>query len=215
MFLYCFRLREERPAYVTKMGEYVSELLNTAVSVIQKNLDDIRSRGCLGSNSIFDGLGSVIAAVRSFVSCPLFIKSGDQNSDDNVLYSDIIQSVERLLKALAKLYEDCSECLGNVQSVILQPDLSGSDSPAQSSYLLAGSKSRIMDMELDVNEDSKDVESLAVNSFGGISFSVVKWRLDMISLISSFFLVLPVVTWQILFDFVEKEREPKVYYAPC
>ncbi|KAK9278964.1 hypothetical protein L1049_028546 [Liquidambar formosana] len=213
-FIYCShltRLREERSSFIAKLGQYVLELLDIAVSVIQENLNDIRCRGFLGSNTIFVGMGSIMASFRSVVSCPLFINSGGQNAVDGVLYTEIVQSIERLLKALAKLYEECSECM-RTQSEIVQPELSASDSPAQNSCALPGSKSRIMDMELDVSEDSKDVDILAVSGkmATGISFSAVKWKLDMVSLISSFFLVLPVITWEILFDLMEKESEPKV-----
>ena len=68
-----------------------------------------------------------------------------------------------------------------------------------------------------MNEDTKDVDIL---TFGGktttaVSFSIVKWKLGMISLISYFFSVLDFVTWDILFEVMGKECETKVYWILC
>ena len=67
-------------------------------------------------------------------------------------------------------------------------------------------------MELDVNEDSRDVDILTVGGkiATGISFSSEKWKFSMISVLSSFFSVLPIVTWDILFELMGKESDQKV-----
>ena len=209
-----FRVREELTLFIIKLGKFVVKFLDRAASIIQENLNDIGEHGCLSCNNIFDGWDLVIASFRSLVCSPLFIKRGDQIAIDDALYSTIIQTFERLLSILAKLYEKSSEGMRNLQSEIVSPDLPASEIPVQNPYPVESGKVRIMDMELDVCEDSKNVDIIAVSGkiASGISFSTVKWKLDMLSLISSFFPVLPAVTWEILFDLMKKETESKVYF---
>ncbi|EXB94190.1 hypothetical protein L484_007853 [Morus notabilis] len=90
--------------------------------------------------------------------------------------------------------------------------LSASVTPVHSMSPFDSSKSRIMDLELDVNDDAGDVDILAVcgKRSSGISSSVEKWKFNMISLISGFFSVLHVVTWDILFELMDKECNSKV-----
>ncbi|XP_010663180.1 serine/threonine-protein kinase ATM isoform X4 [Vitis vinifera] len=206
------RLREELSLFIIKLGKCVVKFLDRAASIVQESHNHIGEHGCLARNSIFDGWDLVIASFRSLVCSPLFIKWGDQIALDDALYSTIIQTIERLLKILANLYGKCSDCIRNLQSEIVPPDLSASDIPVQNPCPVDGSEVRIMDMELDVSEDSKNVDIIAVSGTiaSGISFSTGKWKLDMISLISSFFPVLPAVTWEILFDLMKKETHSKV-----
>lgn len=207
-----FRVREELPLFINKLGNCVVKCLECAASIIQENINDIGENGCLACNSIFDGWDLVIASFRSLAYSPLFIKLGDQIAIDDALYNTIIQTIERLLSILAKLYVKSSECIRSLQSEIVSPDLPASEFPCQNPIPVEG-KVRIMDMELDVCEDSKNVDVIAVSGTiaSSVSFSSGKWKLDMISLISSFFPVLPAVTWEILFDLMRKETEPKVY----
>lgn len=194
------------------MGNCLLELLDCALSVIQGNHNDFRSLGCLGSDSIFGGTSSLAASLRSFICCPIFMKWRDQNDLDVFLYGSVVQSMEKLLKALAKLYEEYSECARNFDSEMILQDLSASDISVQNSFPSDSNKSRIMDVELDVNEDSRDVDILTVGGkiATGISFSSEKWKLGMISVISCFFPVLHAVTWDTLFELMGKESDRKV-----
>ncbi|XP_057988495.1 serine/threonine-protein kinase ATM isoform X2 [Hevea brasiliensis] len=204
------RKREEMLTFVSKMGQYLLELLDNAVNVIKENGCDFQSLGHVGSGSECVAKNRLLASFRSLVSCPIFLKRGDENAMDAVLYGAVIQSMERLLKALAKLYEQFSEYIRDPHSELTLSDSSAASS--QISSLIDSGRSRIVDMELDVNEHSKDVDIL---TFGGkistdTSFSMVKWKLGMVSLISSFFSVLDFVTWDILFEILVKEGETKV-----
>ncbi|XP_057952318.1 serine/threonine-protein kinase ATM [Malania oleifera] len=206
------RLREDLSSFLDKIGHHILKFLDHAVFVIEENINDVRTHGsCLSLNSIFDGTGSLIASFRSFVSSPLFAKWSDQDVIDVALYSAISCSIEKFLRALAKLYEECSDCERNNESKVNLMDLSDSSTPIQNSNRLDG-RSRIMDMELDITEDSKDVDILTIGGriATGVSFVAMKWKLDTISLISYFFSVVPVVTWEILFDLMEKECDPEV-----
>lgn len=180
-------------------------VFDRAASIVRESHNNIEEHGCLASNSIFVGLDLVIVSLRSLVCSPLFTKRGDQIAFDGTLHSTIIPTIERFVKILAKLYEKCSECIRNFQSDMV---------PLQNSFPVDSSQVRIMDMELDINEDSKNVNVIAVGGTisSGISFSRGKWKLDMISLLSNFFSVLPDVTWEILFDLMKKETDLKVYH---
>ncbi|XP_017973415.1 PREDICTED: serine/threonine-protein kinase ATM isoform X2 [Theobroma cacao] len=211
--LYLTREREEVSPFLSKLGHCLLELLNYAVNVIEKNNNDLRSLGFLGFTSGFNQKGAVVASFRSFVLCPLFTQRKDQDALDVELYDAVKKSLERLLKAFAKLYDEYTKFVSNLQSEMLSSDSSGSDSSVQISNHMDSNKGRIMDMELDVNEDAKDVDILT--SGGKIpaagAFSAVKWKLGMVSLMSSFFSVLHRKTWDVLFNLMEKELDLKVY----
>lgn len=192
------------------MGQHLLKLLDCAISVIEKSHNDVRT-GCLSANSIFEGMTSIMASCKSFVCSPLFNNWTDQNVIDVTLYTALRHSIERLLKALVKLYEECSHGATNFQSEIELPDFPASiscvpTSPSNSSI------SMIMDMELDLIEDSKDLDIIAVGqkTVSGVSVSSGLWKFHILSLISSFFKVLPVVAWDILFDLMGKEDEVNV-----
>lgn len=195
------------------MGQHLLKLLDCAISVIEKCHNDVRT-GCLSTTSIFEGMTSIMASCKSFVCSPLFNKWTDQNVIDVTVYTALSQSIERLLKALVKLYEECSPSATNFRSEIELPDFPASiscvpTSPSNSSI------SAIMDMELDLSEDSKDLDAIAVGrkTVSGVSVSSGLWKFHILSLISSFFEVLPVVAWEILFDLMEKENEANVCHA--
>ncbi|KAJ4974544.1 hypothetical protein NE237_007718 [Protea cynaroides] len=213
--IYCLiltRLRDENSSFLAKMFQNLLKLLEHAVSVIEQMCSDLQCHGCLGSCPILDGAGSTLASLQNFLCCPLF-NCGDQNAVDFVYCGSTIQATEKLLRALAKLYEVYSECSSNVQLEMVMGNLSSSKTCLQNSYPSDGSEVKIVDMELDVNDDSSDMDLLA---FGGKGVSVIsssssmKWKLDMISAISCFFSILPTMTWKIMFDLMERERDTKV-----
>lgn len=208
------RLSDGLPSFVSKAGHYISDLVDHAVVMIQQSQKDIQSHGCLSLNSIFEGTSSLIASFRSFVSCPLFVKQKDQDVIDVTLYTGITHSIERFLNAVAKLYEDCSACMMKMESSscsAVENDFPNAGTILPNSRWLGSVDSRIMDIELDVVEDSKNAEAFSVESriATGISCMAMKWKLDMISLISCFFSVLPIVTWEILFHLMENESNSK------
>ena len=212
LFVLLFRKSEEVSPFLSKMGKCLLEFLDHALRAVQGNYTDFQSLSCLGSDSIFGGTNSLVASLRSFVCCPIFMKWRDQNNLDDLLYGSVMHSVERLLHALVNLYEEYSECVRNLHSEMILQDLSASDNSVQHSCPSDSNKSRIMDMELDVNEDSRDVDILTVGGkiATGISFSSEKWKFSMISVLSSFFSVLPIGTWDILFELMGKESDQKV-----
>ncbi|XP_050221682.1 serine/threonine-protein kinase ATM isoform X2 [Mercurialis annua] len=203
------RKSEETLPFLSKIGQCLLELLGCAVNLISENGSDFQSLGFLGSGSDCNAKNSLLASFRSLFCCPIFVRRGDENILCVALSSDVVQCMERLLKALAKLYEQFSKCTSSHPEEI-QSDLP--DASSQISSPLDTRRSRIVDMELDANEDTKDGDIL---TFSGkvttaISFSMVKWKLGMVSLISVFFSVLECCTWDILFEVVGKESDAKV-----
>lgn len=199
--------------FLSKMSQYLLELLDHAVNAIQGNSNDLQALGCSGSSSDYNLKTTLIASFRSFVFSPIFVKSRDETALDVVLYDAITQSMQRLLKELAELYNQFSECVRSPHSDPSLPDLPSTDSKLQI-HGPSGSNTRIMDMELDVTEDTQDVDILPVGGIigTGLSFSAVKWKLGMISLLSSFHPVLDFVTWDVLFELMENESDNKVFY---
>ncbi|KAG6746015.1 hypothetical protein POTOM_050526 [Populus tomentosa] len=205
------RKGEEASPFLSKMSQYLLELLDHAVNAIQGNSNDLQALGCSGSSSDYNLKTTLIASFRSFVFSPIFVKSRDETALDVVLYDAITQSMERLLKELAEQYNQFSECVRSPHSDPSLPDLPSTDSKLQI-HGPSGSNTRIMDMELDVTEDTQDVDILPVGGIIGtsLSFSAVKWKLGMISLLSSFHPVLDFVTWDVLFELMQNERDNKV-----
>lgn len=205
------RKGEEASPFLSKMSQYLLELLDHAVNAIQGNSNDLQALGCSGSSSDYNLKTTLIASFRSFVFSPIFVKSRDETALDVVLYDAITQSMERLLKELAELYNQFSECVRSPHSDPSLPDLPSTDSKLQI-HGPSGSNTRIMDMELDVTEDTQDVDILPVGGIIGTgqSFSAAKWKLGMISLLSSFHPVLDFVTWDVLFELMENESDNKV-----
>lgn len=144
------RQREAMGLFLRKIGQCLLKLLDHSISTIEEKQYDIQSQGCLSSDlMIFDAMSCTVASLRSFISCPSFCDSKWRNQLDS---SPVIQSIERLLKALTKLYEEYCNCMVNFQSDKSITDLSDSDIGIKDFHSVDNNKSRIMDMELDVTD---------------------------------------------------------------
>ncbi|PPS01510.1 hypothetical protein GOBAR_AA19162 [Gossypium barbadense] len=163
--------------------------------------------------SRFNQKSAIVVSFKTFVLGPLFTQRRDGDALDVVLYDAVKQSLQKLLKAFTELYDEYTESITNLRSELLASDSSGSDSSIRISNHADSNKSRIMDMELDVDEDGKDmtIQTSSGKTPSGGSFSAVKWKLGMVSLISSFFLVLHDKTWDVLSNLLGKELDFKVY----
>lgn len=206
------RKREGVSSFISKLGLYLLEYLDLATKVVQGIENDIQSLGFLGSNSSSTEKTSIGASFKCFVSCPIFAKGRDQNVLDLAIYDAVIQSMEMLLKELAKLFEEQFLCVRNLQSEVVSFESTSLDSPVQISCPMDSHRSRILDMELDINEDINDVDVIAGGKVTvNTSFYACKWKLEMVALISSFFSVLHGLTWDILFNLMDKESDKLVY----
>ncbi|KAF5817319.1 putative non-specific serine/threonine protein kinase [Helianthus annuus] len=197
--LYALRLKEEKASFLTETGQYILEMLSHAVSLLEKSSSDIRS-GCVGSNVGFDNMDSVSTSLKCFINSPLFT----YQECDSTLYNAIIQSITRLLKALAKLYEGFFDDTTNLQSDWSNPDIS-----VQESHSLKGDKTMVLDMELDADDDYKDVDIISTGETSRAS-PAFNLKLNIISLISNFFSILPVATWDVLFSLTRIESDHRL-----
>ncbi|KAI4336143.1 hypothetical protein L6164_014710 [Bauhinia variegata] len=205
-----FFTRKINVSFLSKLSQYLLAILDYAVNFIQQDRN-VHSLSCLGYDYTFEETGPVVGSVRSFLSSPIFKEWRDQNKLDLLPVSEIIHSVERLLKAFVQLYEDYSQRVVSLQSEMVLQDIGATDN-VECSRPYDSNKTRIIDMELDVNDYSRDRDILTAgnNRSSGDSFSAQKWKMGMISLISSFFSVSHVITWDILFKLMENESDTKV-----
>ncbi|XP_047341337.1 serine/threonine-protein kinase ATM [Impatiens glandulifera] len=199
---YMSRINEAIPPFLSKLGNHLLRLLDYATSMVENSLKDIRS--CFGSRSIFDDTKSVVDAFKSFAGSPLLSKWKNQ-SPDLVLYTTISQSFERLLKALSKVYEECLKFTLFTGFEIDLPSSSASDSGKVNS-----NKGTVMDIELDLSDDSNNEIMIGSRTASSNCISMKKFKVDILTLMSTSFSVLPVVTWEILFNIMEKESDHMV-----
>ncbi|XP_075512286.1 serine/threonine-protein kinase ATM-like isoform X2 [Primulina tabacum] len=110
----------------------------------------------------------------------------------------------------AKLYEGCSECRRNSQAKPDFPNLSDAHS-IHDPLPLNSREKLILDVEMDMNGGSIDVDRLGIDGSQttGSSVSLVNQKLNFLSIISSFFPILSLLTWEIMFNLREKENDHK------
>lgn len=173
-------------------------MMSHAVSIIEKCSSETRC-GFFGFNAGLDGMDSMLNSLKSFIGSPFFIYP----ENDSTLYKNIVQSIKSLLEALNRLYEGIFDGLNNWSD----PDIY--DQESQSSKRI---KMTVLDEELDANDDSKDVTIRSSSGEPSLVSSTVNWKLNIISLISSFFSVLPVATWDVLTDLMRIESDQRVIY---
>lgn len=210
-FMYCSystRVGEEIAPCLAALGQYVSKLLDRAACILEKSYDNIDC-GLLGSRLIFDTIGTIHVSFESFLCSPLFNEMQVGNNID--ILAAVIQSVKRLLKVLAKLYEGSLSSGSYIHSK--RGDLGSSASvSSQDFHPVSSHTSMIIDMELDVNIGSKDTDSVNVGGKApaDILVSSVNQRIEVISIMTKFFSALPSHTWDVMFELMEKESDPRI-----
>ncbi|EOA23378.1 hypothetical protein CARUB_v10016554mg [Capsella rubella] len=189
-------------SFLLKACQYLLEGLDHAAEAVLKSLSDLQRLGPLGFTSDFNEKGSIIVSLRSLIKSPVFSNRRDQNIF-GASYDAVIYSLENLLRAFAKVYGEYTEHTWNTQSNTI---------PLKSLELDSPEVCRIVDMDLDLAEDTKEMD--IINASGkavpGLSVSTGNWKLGMISLISCFSPVLQFPTWDVLYNLLEKECDPKV-----
>lgn len=195
--------------FTSRLGRYILEMMNHAVNVIQGYCRDIKHLNFFGSDSFLDTTSSVVTSFRSFASSFIFNMETCHKAPDVDLSGAFNLSMENLLKALSQLYQEYSISNKNLHSEANSRDFDAPVSPLANSPLADAEVSRILDMELDVNNDSNDMDTKRSMTPGMLSATV--WKLRMISLISSFSSVLLESTWEVLFVLLENECDSKVY----
>lgn len=194
--------------FISRLGGYILEMMNHAVNVIQGYCGDIKHLNFFGSDSFLETTSSVVTSFRSFASSFIFNMETCHKAPDVDLSGAFNLSMENLLKALSHLYQEYSISNKNLHSEANLRDFDAPVSPLANSPSADAEVSRILDMELDVNNDSNDMDIKRSMMPGMLSATV--WKLKMISLISSFSSVLLEATWEVLFVLFENECDSKV-----
>ncbi|URE12214.1 FATC domain [Musa troglodytarum] len=210
--IYCSllaRLREDKFLIPPKMIDFLTQILDHVVSVIDDKCNEMSCDGSVNLSFILDSAGTNASSLRSLLSSPLFkLKDGD-DCTDCVPLGRITQAIEKLLVAFAKLFDVLSKFPTDPVSdtEIQQLHISSMDSPQDS---MAEFNVRIVDMELDADESFEDMDSVAMNGGKKLITSPLLWKLNLVSMISSFSSVLPFRTWEVLFDLIGGENDSKV-----
>ncbi|CAH2064912.1 unnamed protein product [Thlaspi arvense] len=201
---YITRKGKGSTSFFLKACQYLLESLDYAVEAVLKSLNDFQRLGPLGFGSDFNEKSSIIISLRSLTSSPVFSNRGDQNLL-GTSYDAVFQSLENLLRSFAKVYGEYTEHSWNSNT--------HSDSaPSKSLALDSPEVGRIVDMDLDLAEDTKEIDLITAGgkAVPGVPVSTGYWKLGMISLISCFSPVLQSSTWDVLYNIMEKECDPKV-----
>uniref|UniRef100_A0A803L8L9 non-specific serine/threonine protein kinase n=1 Tax=Chenopodium quinoa TaxID=63459 RepID=A0A803L8L9_CHEQI len=200
--------KDEISSFRAKLGNCLSDLIESAVAIVQGSVKDVKTHSFWSSNPSLDGTSSVVC-FKSFLSCPIFSDVGKEIAVDPVFRSSIVLCIERLLKAFSNLYLEFSNGDHNLQGETVSPEVSSFSSSGDKPFSLEGSKSRLIDMELDVADESSDVVIDGTTGAGNF-LTGSKLKVDTLSLMASCFSVLPMATWDILFDILSSERDSKV-----
>ncbi|KAJ8476072.1 hypothetical protein OPV22_019799 [Ensete ventricosum] len=207
--IYCSllaRLREDKFLILPKVIDFLTEILDHIVSVIEDKCNEMSCDGSVNLSFILDSAGTNASSLRSLLASPLFkLKDGT----DCVPLARITQAIEKLLVAFAKLFDVLSKFPTDPVSdtEIQQLPISSVDPPQDS---MAEFNVRIVDMELDVDESFEDMDSVAMSGGKRLITSPLLWKLNLVSMISSFSSVLPFRTWEVLFDLMGRENDSKV-----
>ncbi|XP_021718930.1 serine/threonine-protein kinase ATM-like isoform X2 [Chenopodium quinoa] len=201
------RQKDEISPFRAKLGNCLSGLIESAVEIVQGSVKDVKTHSFWSSNPSLDGTSSVVC-FKSFLSCPIFSDVGKEIAVDPVFRSSFVLCIERLLKAFSNLYLEFSIGDQNLQSETISPEVSSFSSSGDKPFSLEGSKSRLIDMELDVADESSDVIDGTTGAGNFLTGS--KLKVDTLSLMASCFSVLPMATWDILFEILSSERDSKV-----
>ncbi|GLJ18554.1 hypothetical protein SUGI_0330040 [Cryptomeria japonica] len=212
------------------MLEILSKAMDKCIIMIEAyvhSLEEGRDSTTSFSSGPFSAITpSTLIAVQKFLSylpsCKL--ESVDSVSIAERLSGSVIPFLERLLLSLSKLFDVASGVLQTKEFFHNSGEGldSGTNNDLGSTSFREGSdRARIVDEELDMDKDLKpvsvgaqkdgDITFVGVKSVPGICFSSLQWKTNMLSIISSFYLVLPQLTCDSLASLLRNEMDPEVH----
>jgi ataxia telangiectasia mutated family protein len=208
--LFCFRAIEEKSSILQAIFDYVTNIIRYVVSLVMKKHDEL-SHGLACVGSAFETTGSLLSSFQTFLCAPIFRKQSVSNKVSSVLIKDVTELLDELLVTFSQLFsriccpvntsdsENTSKMLP-ISSVNLSEDLNP-----------VAELKNIVDMDFDVM-DSGEVDSVTASVSGsiGISSRPLEWKLELVCVISTFFSVSPLHTWEVLYNLLEKESDVKV-----
>ncbi|XP_020591737.1 serine/threonine-protein kinase ATM [Phalaenopsis equestris] len=203
------RLREDKRAYYNNLLNNTVMLIDQIAFLIDENCQEVRRGGSVSLGSMFDGSWSTFLSLQRFFSGPLFGLFKDEKQIDAELLL-IVQSVEKILAGLARSFAIFSIAAVGLNSGL---DAQAHQFPGfQDSNSAAESTLRILDMDLDAENGSRDADSFTslTSNCSTMFHYPVQCKLTLISVISAFFSVSPVLAWETLSEFLRKEDDAKV-----
>lgn len=201
------RLTNGTSHIMTMVSEYISEVLNHLASEINDKAIEIQSKGFVNVSTL-DSYGPNLTSLKSLVSSPLFNFLKNNSSTDLEHFDGVNRSLDALLVAFAKLFEAISAnnlALGaDVQNV--PPTSLNSDEANPFSE----PSTVILDMELDANSISGDIDASRTSNLAA-ALSPSTFQMDLVSVFTTFFSILPTHAWEILYNCIGDEHDDKVF----
>uniref|UniRef100_A0A0D9UVU7 Serine/threonine-protein kinase ATM n=1 Tax=Leersia perrieri TaxID=77586 RepID=A0A0D9UVU7_9ORYZ len=204
------RVIDEKSSFLQAMLDYVTNAIKHIVSVVMKERAEL-SHSLTNLGSSFDTTGSALSSFKSFMCSPIFSLWRVNNKTNSVL--GVTELLDELLVAISQLFSHLSSLMNNFDG----------DNPSKmlplsfvslSEDLNPDSRSSFVDMDLDMT-GSGEVDTVTAGGSGsmGISPRPLERKLELVYIISSFFSVVPIHTWEVLYNLAEKEVDVKVGHA--
>ncbi|XP_031496138.1 serine/threonine-protein kinase ATM isoform X2 [Nymphaea colorata] len=189
-----------KSCFIKEMLLHLEKLLRQAFSILETNF-------CQICSSLPDTPSSAVTALRSLTASPLLLISKERNSFSEEHFSRVKSLAEMILVGMKKIFEELSIFTSKEES---EEYMSGSILSSTYSENCS-TQMRIVDIELDADNDARDGDLFATSSVWLGRFSCFKQlKVEMVSSISNFFLVLPDLTWEIMSSIMKKETDPEV-----
>uniref|UniRef100_A0A0E0JD53 Serine/threonine-protein kinase ATM n=1 Tax=Oryza punctata TaxID=4537 RepID=A0A0E0JD53_ORYPU len=204
------RVFEEKFSFLQTMLDYVTNAIKHIVSVVMKEHAEL-SHGLTNLGSAFDTNGSALSSFKSLMHSPLFSLWRVNNKTSSVL--GVTELLDELLGAISELFAQFSSLMSNFDG----------DNPSKllpvpfvslSEDLHPDNRSSFVDLDLDMT-GSGEVDPVTTGGSGsmGISPRPLECKLELVCIISTFFSVVPLHTWEVLYNLADKEVNIKVGQA--
>ncbi|KAF3329020.1 serine/threonine-protein kinase ATM [Carex littledalei] len=210
--IYCalvIRLPNETSHIMTIISDYISQVLNHLASEINYKATEIQSKGFVNASTL-DSCGPYLTSLKSLVSSPLFNLLKKNSGTDLEHFDGVNQSLDALLMAFAKLFEAISESTpdSGLDFQNVPPTSLNSDEVVPFSE----PSTVILDMELDANSGSGDIDASKTSNLV-VACSPLTYQMELVSIITTFFSILPTRAWEILYNCIGDEPNDKVHHS--
>nr|XP_034595825.1 serine/threonine-protein kinase ATM isoform X4 [Setaria viridis] len=204
------RAMGDKSSLMQEVLNYITNILKHIVSFVMKRNNEL-SHGLTNLSLPLDTTGSALSSFKSFLSSPLFNLSRVDNRVSSVVIKGVTELLDELLVAISQLFSQLSSLVNSFDGENAGKVLPISCVNSQDLNPIVDCKSSVADMDLDVM-DSGEVDSVTTSGSGnmGSFLRPLEWKLELVSIISTFFSVSSLHTWEILYNLVEKESDVKV-----
>ncbi|KAJ1282905.1 hypothetical protein BS78_03G087400 [Paspalum vaginatum] len=204
------RAIEEKSSFLQEVIDYITNILKHMVSFVMKKKDEL-SHGVTNLSSALDTTGSALSSFKRLLSSPLFNLPRVDNRVSSVVIKGIIELLDELLVAISQLFSQFSSMMSNSDGENAGKVLPISSVNSEDVNPIFDCKSSVADMDLDVM-DSGEVDSITASASGstGSFLRPSEWKLELVCIMSTFFSVSSLRTWEILYNLVEKESDVRV-----